>query len=229
MSRTWKGVVVTAVTVFCLHATVHAQIPLRPAHEVIAEIEGLGGRIYRTPEGQADIVDMRGKQVTDAHLSMLQSLPTMRILNIDASSVTADGLEVLLKLPNLEGVSLRRTQVSPAAATALKKRHPKVYRVDVDSPGGHVELLVLLVILMPMGLLGAWLIRASQKKRTILSSPLYARAMVMGFLLLIASVVLNSDCSRTVAGSRRSSGKPVRLTGLHVWKMTHNLSQIRPG
>jgi hypothetical protein len=180
---------VIAIVVGGVPATGYAQAPMHP-HEAAATIEALGGRIYRSQDGEVDIIDLKGEKVADAHLALLHSLSTVRILNLDGSQVTERGLEQLLVLPNLEEVSLRRTQVSPAAAAALKVRHPKLYRVEVDAPGLRIGRLAALVVFMPMGLFGVWLMWMSQKKRPVLAPQLYARGMVLGVLLIVVSVVL---------------------------------------
>jgi hypothetical protein len=178
-------------TIVCADAAwVDAQVPIRPAHEAVASIEALGGRVYRTSDGLVDIVDLKGAMVTDDHLVLLQSLPSVRRLNLDGSRVTDDGLKQLLNLPNLEEVSLRHTPVTPAAAKALKDRHPKIYFVEVDRTGLRFERLALVVIMIPVGLWGAWLIRITRKKRSILPPRLYARGLIWGSLLMVAFVAL---------------------------------------
>lgn len=183
---------IAAVIVLACVARLDAQVPLLPAHEAIAVIEFIGGRVYRNSEGHADIVDLTGSKVSDEHLVLLQSLPTVRVLNLDGSRVTEGGLEQLLKLPDLEEVSLRGTSVSLAAATALKDRHPKVFVVQMDRKGLSLERLAVLVMSLPMGLLGIWLIRLTAKKRSVLSPRLYARGMIWGILLVVASVVVSA-------------------------------------
>lgn len=180
---------ITTIMVCAYALRLDAQAPMLAAPEAIATIESIGGRVYRTSDGAVDIVDMKGSKFVDAHLVLLHSLPTVRVLNLDGSQVTDAGMEQLLKLPNLEEVSLRGTSVSPAAATALKDRHPKVYFVEVDPEGLRFERLAVAIVLFPVGLLGIWLIRLTQKKRNVLSPRLYARGMIWGILLVVASVV----------------------------------------
>ena len=172
-------------------ARLDAQAPALAAPEAIAAIEAIGGRIYRTSDGVVDIVDMKGAKVRDDHLALLQYLPSVRVLNLDGSQVSDGGMEQLLQLPNLEEVSLRGTSVSPAAATALKDRHPKVFHVQVDRKGLRFEQLAVVLILVPMSLCGIWLIRLTQKKRSVLPPHLYARGMFWGVLLVAASVAIS--------------------------------------
>ena len=168
---------------------VHAQAPAE--EQAIAAIEKLGGRVYRNTDGRADIVDLQGKPVRNEELKLLQSLPSVRLVNLDGTRITDEGLDTLEQLPNLEEVSVRRTQVSPAAATALKDRHPKVFRVTVDSKGLRLERLLILVVLIPFGICGVWLISASQRKREILPPKLYARGVGIGAFLILVSLVLS--------------------------------------
>lgn len=165
------------------------QTPDPGAQQAIAQIEAIGGRVYRSAKGEADIVAIQGQQVTDAHLDLLQALPTVRILDLDGSQVTDAGLERLLLLPRLEEVSLRHTAVTSAAAASFKDRHPGVYRVELSKRWRPERLAFAAVTLIPLGI-GVWLISAAQQKRHVLTSRLYSRAVMWGAILAVGSLLL---------------------------------------
>lgn len=186
--RAWI-VTITVAAAWSVSAAVHGQAPDRRAQEAIAEIEAIGGRVYRTPDNQVDIVVLTGEKVTDAHLELLQSLPTVRQLDLDGSRVTDAGLEHLMKLTNLQEVSLRRTPVTSAAAAAFKNRHPGVYHVNVSSAARPDRLVFAAVMLIPLGF-GLWLMGTTRRKRPVLSTRHYARGIAWGMLLVVASGLL---------------------------------------
>lgn len=168
-------------------ASLQAQPPMQPA-EVVTRIEALGGKVYRTPDNEVDIVALTGPRVTDADLKMLRLLPSVRILDLDGSQVTDAGLDEL-QLPRLEEVSLRRTRVSPAAAAAFDRRHPSVYRVTL-SPGLRPERMAFAALLLLPLALGVWLIAAASRKRQHLTGHQYGRGLAAGLVLVVACVLL---------------------------------------
>jgi hypothetical protein len=183
------GMTVFAVAVVCVVGQAAQRQPFPDqAQQAVATIELLGGRVYRTPTGEVDIVAMTGNHVTDTHLEMLRFLPSVRSLDLDGSQVTDAGLERLLQLPNLEEVSLRRTRVTPAAVAAFKVRHPKVYHVTL-SPGFRPGRLIFAATMGFPLLLGGWLIQAAWRKQSVLSPRDSARGVGWGAFLIVAAVV----------------------------------------
>jgi hypothetical protein len=161
-----------------------------PQDEAVAKIESLGGRVYKNTAGQVDIVDLKGPQITDEHLALLQSLPALRQLSLDGSQVTDRGLDQLLNLPNLEEVSLLRTKVTPQAAQAFNDRHPKVFHVAL-SPRTRIEVLAAVgVVSVLMAALGAWLMRTSFRKRDILAPRTFVQGIGYGLLLIVVAALL---------------------------------------
>lgn len=170
-------------------AVARGQVPDDGVEAAVAKIEALGGRVYRTPDDQVDIVVLQGPQVTDATLPMLAALPTLRSLDLDHSQVTDEGLKQLLALGQLEEVSLRRTRVTPAGAAAFKEQHPRVFHV-VTSPGLRPVQLIFAALMLFLMVLGLWLFRATSKKRAVLSPQLYVRGLGWGLFLVVAGGVL---------------------------------------
>ncbi|WP_425617600.1 hypothetical protein NA78x_001281 [Anatilimnocola sp. NA78] len=164
-------------------ASLLAQVADPAAESAVAEIESLGGRVYRRPDGQVDIVSLRGDKVGDEELDLLQFLPTARVLDLDGSRVTNAGLDRLLKAPQLEEVSLRGTAVTRAAAEDFKERHPGVYRVTVSAGFKPAMFVFAASMLIPIGC-GCWLIWITHRKREVLQPWLYYRGMLWGLLLI---------------------------------------------
>lgn len=185
-------ILANAAIIGCAFAAfLHAQPPRLSEQEAVNAIESMGGRVIRNSNGVVEFVDMKGEKFRDDHLGLLESVPTVRVLNLEGSQVTDVGVEQLMILPNLEEVSFRRTAVTPAVATALKERHPKVYFVQVERKGLHFERLAGLIVTFPMGLFGVWLIRLTNKKRKVLPPRLYARGILWGAGLILAATIFS--------------------------------------
>jgi hypothetical protein len=183
------AVFVVVAIIVATDAECRGQLVEPAAQQAISTIEELGGRIYRGANQQPDIIALTGRQVTDAHLPMLQSLPTVRVLDLDNSAVTDAGLKHLLALPVLEEVSLRGTHVTRAAAASSKEHHPAVYRVEL-SPGFQPSRLVFAAVMLVPLLLGCWLIRVARRKRAFVSPRIYARGLVWGGILVAGAILL---------------------------------------
>lgn len=175
------------LAVFLLAAKSDGQPPVGPAQQAIARIEAQGGRVYRDPQPEVDIVAWRA--ATDAELPLLAALPRLRVLDLDGSAVTDAGLEHLLKLPQLQEVSLRQTRVTAVAAATFKDRHPGVYRVELSPGFQPLKLLIAVVLLIPL-LFGGWLISITRRKRAVLSPYLYARGMAWGVAIIAVTALL---------------------------------------
>ena len=79
---------------------------------------------------QIQSIDWSNKvQITDADLAQLTALPKLQLLNLDGTSVTADGVAKLPALKSLKVVDLGSLQVPDAAVDALK----------VGVPGGDIR------------------------------------------------------------------------------------------
>jgi hypothetical protein len=165
-----------------------AQAPA-PQQETVARIEALGGRVYRGANGHVDIISLSGTATADADLLLLQSVSTVRSLDLNDTQVTDAGLAHLMNLPDLEEVFLRKTRVTEAAALALKDRHPKVYHVEVSPPFQPRKLAFAALLGIPL-VLGVWLMAAAQKRRHLISPRIYARGRGMGLLLILGSALL---------------------------------------
>ena len=164
-------------------SSLFAQVADPAAESAVAEIESLGGRVYRRPDGQVDIVSLKGVNIADEDLDLLQFLPTARVLDLDGSRVTAAGLDRLLKAPKLEEVSLRGTAVTRAEAERFKERHPGVYLVTVSAGFKPAMFGFAASLLIPIGF-GCWLIWLTHRKREVLQPRLYYRGMVWGAVLI---------------------------------------------
>jgi hypothetical protein len=53
-----------------------------------------------------------------------------------------------------------------------------------------MERLAIGLILIPLGLLGVWLVRTTHRKRRALPSRIYARGIFWGVALIVVSLVL---------------------------------------
>jgi hypothetical protein len=173
--------------VFLLVAMLQGQPPVDPAQQTIDWIEAQGGRVYRGPQQEVDIVAWRA--ATDTELPLLVALPQLRVLDLDGSAVTDVGLEHLLKLPQLQEVSLRQTRVTAGAAAAFKDRHPGVYRVELSPGFQPLKLLFCAILVLPL-LFGGWLIRITQRKQAVLSPQLYARGLAWGVAIVVGTALL---------------------------------------
>lgn len=169
-----------------ISSALYGQAPDGGAQDAIARIKAVGGRVYSTPDHKVDIVALTVNKIADVHLELLQAIPTVRKLDLDGSRITDAGLEHLLKLPNLQEVSLRRTSVSSVSVAAFKNRHPGVYHVDVSSAARPAKLVFAAVMLIPLGF-GIWLIGITRRKRSVLATPHYVRGIAWGLVLVVAS------------------------------------------
>ena len=164
-----------------------AQAPNEP--QATAAVEQLGGRVYRR-DGQVETVVMEGDRFDDRHLPLLKAFPKLRRLDLDESKVTDAGLVHLLALPELEEVSLQRTSVTQAAADKLKADHPNLHIVEWSEPYPFrpTQLVLAAALCLPL-LVGVWMIRTTRRKSEHLDWNTYTRAMGLGALLVLGSLV----------------------------------------
>jgi uncharacterized protein (TIGR03067 family) len=144
---------------------VNAQQDAPPVEaQAIDEIQKLGGAVWRQPSnGQAaylrtsdaglnkavaylqKISDLRllslnFSQISDDGLASLKDLPQLRVLNLKVTHCTDAGLRHLEKMPRLEEINLTLTCVTDEGVAALRKALPDtkiVYSGSGDTAGAN--------------------------------------------------------------------------------------------
>lgn len=153
------------------------------------EIERLGGRIYRGADGQVENIAVRGDTFGDAQLPLLQPFSSVKILYLDDSLVTDEGLANLPDLPQLKEIYLKHTAVTPDGVAAFKRARPSVFVVYQPQPGFSPFKMVLAAAFLLPGAGGFALIFGARRKQQYLSPRIMGRAYALGGILIATSAI----------------------------------------
>jgi len=103
----------------------------------VAEVERLGGTVFRDGHDRVISVELPGRAIDDAKLAellpLLKSLPKLNSLVLVSNQVGDGGVQLLAELPNLTIVYLAGTKVTPAGIAKLQAARPQL-TIDVTTP-----------------------------------------------------------------------------------------------
>ena len=74
-----------------------------------------------------NIVDLRGKDITDADLAQHDELKSANILDLEDTKITDAAIEMLYELKHLQCLVVRSTEASHLAVTRLQQSFPKLW------------------------------------------------------------------------------------------------------
>ena len=93
--------------------------------EAVAAIEKLGGRVRLDAKSGEATVGLHNTQITDAGLTHLKGMTSLRGLDLHNTQITGAGLVHLKGLTSLKWLYLNDTQITDAGLTEIKAALPK--------------------------------------------------------------------------------------------------------
>jgi len=88
--------------------------------ETITFLEELGAKVRKNDKGAVFSLDGNGSQITDADVDELQTLSSLKYVNLAETEVTDDGLKSIATIPNLTLLDLRECSISNVGIEHLK-------------------------------------------------------------------------------------------------------------